>query len=73
MLTMYTCADIVFLAQLRGLVRERYQIRGTLCRDCTGAFCCRCCLVQQMLLEMTSVGDFPGATCYSVPKETTMA
>lgn len=51
--------------QMRSTVRARYGIDGNCCGDCCGAFWCLPCVVQQVLLEMTSMNEFPGACCYS--------
>ncbi|GET90747.1 ama1 protein, putative [Leishmania tarentolae] len=56
----------VFSSEARRLARERYGIAGSTCSDCCTAFCCRTCSTQQVLLEMTVMSEFPGATCYDV-------
>ncbi|CAD2218184.1 ama1 protein [Angomonas deanei] len=52
--------------KIRQRVRDRYQIRGNCCGDCCVTCWCSGCAVQQQLLEMTSVREFPGACCYVV-------
>ncbi|KAG5472365.1 hypothetical protein LSCM1_03766 [Leishmania martiniquensis] len=54
----------VFVSETRRLARERYGIAGTTCEDCCISYWCRTCSTQQVLLEMTVMNDFPGATCY---------
>lgn len=54
----------IFLWSLRADLRHRYGIEGGCCGDCTSALLCTPCAVQQQLLEMTSLGAFPGALCY---------
>ncbi|CAD2218182.1 PLAC8 family, putative [Angomonas deanei] len=49
---------------VRQRVRDRYGIEGNSCGDCCVTCWCTSCSVQQQLLEMTSVSDFPGACCY---------
>lgn len=55
----------VFASQTRRLSRERYGISGSCCNDCCAGCWCRTCSTQQVLLEMTVMNDFPGATCYN--------
>ncbi|KAG5472746.1 hypothetical protein LSCM4_02069 [Leishmania orientalis] len=56
----------VFVSETRRLARERYGISGSTCDDCCISYWCRCCSTQQVLLEMTAMSDFPGATCYDI-------
>lgn len=55
----------IFASQTRRLSRERYGISGSCCSDCCVGCWCRICSTQQVLLEMTVMNDFPGATCYN--------
>ncbi|CAD2218186.1 ama1 protein [Angomonas deanei] len=60
---------IVMLACIchqRKKIRERYGIKGNCCSDCCTAYCCGGCAIQQHLLEMSSMGEFPSACCYTV-------
>ncbi|EPY29314.1 ama1 protein [Strigomonas culicis] len=50
---------------VRGTMRSQYGVQGTDCVDCLIACCIPSCAVQQQLLEMTSLGYFPGSCCYS--------
>jgi Cys-rich protein (TIGR01571 family) len=61
-------AGCVFVCQSREMIRRRYGIAGSPCRDCCLSFCCTYCVLQQQLLEMISRGEFPGACCYEAPK-----
>ncbi|EPY17443.1 ama1 protein [Strigomonas culicis] len=61
--------SFVYVVQLRQILRDRYQIAGSGIGDCCVSACCRCCAVQQMLLEMTIMDEFPGAFCYEKPSE----
>nr|CAB59203.1 ama1 protein [Leishmania major] len=54
----------VFASETRRLARERYGISGSGCDDCCIGYWCRTCSAQQVLLEMTAMSEFPGATCY---------
>ncbi|CBZ28826.1 putative ama1 protein [Leishmania mexicana MHOM/GT/2001/U1103] len=54
----------VFASETRRLARERYGISGSSLEDCCLAYWCRTCSTQQVLLEMTTMNEFPGATCY---------
>ncbi|CAD2218187.1 PLAC8 family, putative [Angomonas deanei] len=49
---------------VRQNMRKHYGIAGSSATDCCAAYWCTGCAIQQQLLEMTSVGQFPGACCY---------
>ncbi|CAD2218185.1 PLAC8 family, putative [Angomonas deanei] len=51
---------------VREMIRDRYGIEGSSCGDCCTTCWCTGCAIQQQLLEMTSVGEFPSACCYVV-------
>jgi Cys-rich protein (TIGR01571 family) len=56
----------IFVCQTRRMARERYGIAGGCCGDCCVGWLCAQCAIQQILLEMATRGDFPGACCYQV-------
>ncbi|KPA83164.1 putative ama1 protein [Leptomonas pyrrhocoris] len=55
----------IFASETRRMARERYGISGSCFSDCCVGCWCRSCTTQQVLLEMTVMNDFPGATCYN--------
>nr|CAJ2477601.1 unnamed protein product [Leishmania braziliensis] len=57
-------ASCIFASETRRLARDRYSISGSTCEDCCIGYFCRPCSTQQVLLEMTLMNEFPGATCY---------
>ncbi|CAM40302.1 putative ama1 protein [Leishmania braziliensis MHOM/BR/75/M2904] len=54
----------IFASETRRMARERYGISGSTLEDCCYGFWCTPCSTQQVLLEMTLMNEFPGATCY---------
>lgn len=56
----------IFVGQTRRMARQRYGIGGSGIEDCYCSWWCKPCVVQQLLLEMTVMNDFPGASCYTV-------
>lgn len=54
----------LFVGQARRMARERYGLSGSGLSDCLAGCFCRCCALQQVLMEMTVMADFPGACCY---------
>jgi Cys-rich protein (TIGR01571 family) len=63
--TLHLFVTWIFASQTRRMSRERYGISGSCCNDCCVGCWCRTCSTQQVLLEMTVMNDFPGATCYN--------
>jgi len=58
----YLCAATV----IRGKVREKYSIEGSLVGDCCTHLCCPLCGICQEGQEVISKGDVaPGAICMS--------
>lgn len=53
----------LFVGQSRRMARERYGIAGSGIGDCCCAFWCRCCTLEQVLLEMQIMNDSPGGCC----------
>ncbi|CAJ1044990.1 putative PLAC8 family [Leishmania shawi] len=56
----------IFVSETRRMARERYGISGSTVEDCCYGYWCTPCSTQQVLLEMTLMNEFPGATCYEV-------
>ncbi|KAK7194258.1 ama1 protein [Novymonas esmeraldas] len=69
--TGYSIVTCLFAMETRRLARERYGVKGSCCGDCCASWCCRSCSTQQVLLEMTVMNDFPGATCYTAVQQPT--
>ncbi|KPI90381.1 putative ama1 protein [Leptomonas seymouri] len=63
--TLHMIVTWVFVSETRRLARDRYGIGGSCFSDCCVGCWCRSCSTQQVLLEMTVMNDFPGATCYN--------
>lgn len=61
----------LLLWSLRSDMRRRYSIEGDMCTDGLISWLLPTCALQQQLLEMTSLGAFPGALLYA-PNETVM-
>ncbi|KAF8286122.1 putative ama1 protein [Trypanosoma cruzi] len=52
---------------VRNKIRRDFNIQGSDCGDGCVVFCCSPCGLQQMLMELTELGKFPGACCYDAP------
>uniref|UniRef100_A0A0A9XK78 Cell number regulator 4 n=1 Tax=Lygus hesperus TaxID=30085 RepID=A0A0A9XK78_LYGHE len=64
--TVTNVVGCLFLLTLRQNIRKRFGIRGSTLQDvCVSCWCAPCAL-QQQLLELTSLGMFPGACFYAV-------
>ncbi|DAZ98832.1 TPA: hypothetical protein N0F65_000988 [Lagenidium giganteum] len=46
--------SIIFTVQLRGRVRQRFEIPGSQCEDLLLSWCCGCCVMAQMATHVKS-------------------